>query len=211
MKKNIITQRMLFIIVGFLFLLYPNTQAKAGEGEHYLQACERVLAEDDFTNGDKWNVNQNVSFTDGAATIKGSGPCNRMGYKAGKINADNFLIQLDLMPNEGNTQSNAKIAFKIEDQYEGDRLQVRFDFTKTTENVLVERSSDNSGAGTKAWSQSSDFAFETGKTYAIDILVKDNNVKVYIGDSGTPVLDVIREEIGTMDKGYFAIAGQYPA
>lgn len=214
MSNISITKKWIFLFFGFLLMMYPNTVAKAGNGDHALQPYDRVLAEDDFTNGDQWdvvasNTTSGVTFENGAATIKGSGPCNRMGYKPSKINANDFLIQLDLTHNAGNANSNAKIAFKTVDQYEGDRLQVRFDFTRTTGNVFVERSSDNNGTGTKTWSESADFTFEQNATYSVDILVKGKNIKVYIGDGGTPVLDVTKEDIATMKSGYFAIAGQF--
>ncbi len=194
-----------------------DTGDDTDEGEkkeviHYLKAYDRILVQDNFENGDKWTPNNtSVSFADGKATIKGGGPCNRMGYNVGKINANDFLIQCDLTPNAMNTNSNTKFAFKITDQYEGDRLQVRILYPQ--KQIVIERTKNNDQANfTQVWSsEPAEFIFESGQPYAIDILVKGDNIKLYIDGDSTPVLDVTHEDIASMAKGYFAIAGQYPA
>lgn len=186
------------------------------ETKNHLNALGRILAEDSFENGNNWSVNSNTNiiFADGKATIKGSGANNRMGYQVGRINANDFLIQLDLTPNEGNTNSNAKIAFKIEDQYEGDRLQVRFNFVQNY--IYIERTRNNNTNNTATdstdciWRQGKSFTFQKGKTYGVDILVQGNVIKVYLDGNETPIFEVTNDDIGSMGKGYFAIAGQFP-
>lgn len=179
----------------------------------HIDTLDRVLFEDNFDQGNQgyWDVlnsNGTVSFTGGKVVFDGSGPCNRIGYNGDIIDADDFLIQLNMTLNEGNINSNAKIAFKTADQYEGDRLQVRFNFVQG--GIYVERTQNNSVANfTTAWSQSGAFTWETGKTYAIDVLVEGNQITVYV--DGTEIVSASHADIESMEKGYFAIAGQYPS
>ena len=194
-------------------ILEADENNVANVSASHIDTLDRVLIEDNFDQGNQgyWDVlnsNGTVSFTGGKAVFNGSGPCNRIGYNGDLIDADDFLIQLNMTLNEGNTNSNAKIAFKTADQYEGDRLQVRFNFVQG--GIYVERTQNNSVINfTKVWSQGGDFTWETGKTYAIDVLVEGDQITVYV--DGTEIISVTNADIQSMEKGYFAIAGQYPA
>ncbi len=210
-----------FVIKNLKITTNENVDTGSGdegnpETKNHLNSLSRILAEDSFEDGSNWsaNSNTNIIFADGKATIKGSGANNRMGYQVGRINANDFLIQLDLTPNEGNTNSNAKIAFKIADQYEGDRLQVRFNFVQNY--IYIERTINNNVNNTAAdskdciWREGKSFTFQKGKTYGVDILVQGNLIKLYLDGNETPIFEVTNDDIGSMGKGYFAIAGQFP-
>lgn len=221
MGKNI-RKQLICVMLSILMILGSGTVTvparEAGEtaspGGHYLKAYDRVLVRDDFANGDNWNVftantGSEITFAGNKATIKGSGVCNWMGYAAGIINANDFLIQLDVTPNEGNTNANTKIAFKGTDQYEGDRLQVRLLYPQNQ--IALERTKENDQTEfVVTWSETADFTFTQGRTYGVDILVKGNTAAVYIDGNSTPVLSVTNDDIADMAKGYFAVAGQYP-
>lgn len=179
---------------------------------HKFEPLSRVLLPASaLDNAESWDLNNsNVTISNGEATIKGAGPLNRMGYKLGRINANNFLIRLDFTPNEGNTNSNTKIAFKCTDQYEGNRLQLRLDCPHNK--IYLERTSNNSAPDNNNpdWSVEASYTFKKGLTYGIDIEVKDKTINVYINGGDTPAITTTKDDIASMAKGYFAIAGQFP-
>ena len=200
-----------------LSLLPAGALAADAEGKH-IAALGNTLIEDGFADGTKWDSSNaaNASVADGLATIKNAGPNNRIGWNGGKLEADKFLISLDVTPhmvNEaGSRAADLKIAFKITGDgtdYEGDRLQVRFSFNESL--VLVERSSGNNGAGTKAWSDDfrKSFTWTTDTPIAVDVLVDSaaNTITVYL--DGEAVTTADNPDIGNMARGYLAITGQF--
>lgn len=177
------------------------TESNAKQQEKAPLTYDRVLAKDTFENGDNWDVNNPsaITFHDGKAHIKAGGPNNRMGYKVGKIDADDFLIELDMTVNQGNTNSNAKIAFKAVD-YDGQRLQLRFDFPKNR--VFLETTKQN------GWSKAAKFHGTPGSTYHVSIMVSGNTITAFM--NGVELLSVTKDDIAGMERGYFVIAGQFP-
>ena len=179
----------------------------------HMDALSRVLAQDDFSSGSKWksqtaNTNSSVAFEDNMAKIKGSGKCNAISL-VDLVSAKNFRIRMDMTLNSGHTNASVKAAFKMENQLynsQGERLEVRFD-TKNG-SVIIQKETDNDSTGATVLAQNS-YAFTLGETYGVDIDVADNTINVYI--NGTSVAQVTNTAIGTMQKGYFAVAGEFPA
>ena len=185
-------------------------------GAAHIDALSRVLAQDDFSSGSKWksqtaNANSSVVFEDNMAKIKGSGKCNAISL-VDLVSAKNFRIRMDMTLNSGHTNASVKAAFKMENQLynsQGERLEVRFD-TKNGK-VYIQKETDNDSTGANVLAQS-DYAFPAtpnGETYGVDIDVKDNTITVYI--NGTSVVTTTNDTIGAMQKGYFAVAGEFPA
>ena len=170
----------------------------------------RVLVDDNFDTGDNWKTNNDtvIKIENGKATFSGSGAENRMGYK-NKIGAKDMLVQFDLTTGDDISNSSAFAAFRYAtDAFTGDRLHVRFDLTGKM--IYLERTQNVSTHpyDVSNYQEKAAYTFEANKTYAVDILVKGNNLKVYINK--TMVLDKTDNKIGELNKGYFAFIGKYP-
>ena len=161
----------------------------------------RILMEETFDNGDGWNVNNTavVTFTGGQGVIKGGGPNNRMGSKM-KIPANDFLLEADLMIGGGNTNCNAKFGFKAAEGYDGDRLQLRFDFPRNL--VYLENN------GGTVYNSVHFPALSQGE-YQLAIKVSGGKITAYL--DGEEIITAENDEIAEMEQGYIVIAGQYPA
>lgn len=199
------------ISISNLKITTDKAPADPNEGMHFLAPYSRVLAGDDFENGGgAWttklaNSTSFVKFEGGKATIVGSGPCNRMAYQS-KIEAKNMLIQFDLITNKENTQANSKFVFKAKDKTEDDRLQIRFNHVQG--GIFLERIAKEGG-----WSKEhtyTDYITTDGKekTYGVDILVQEDNVKVYINKE--LVLNETHPDVKSMAESWFAVEGQFP-
>ena len=173
-------------------------------GRQVPQAGTRVLLEDDFQDAGGWKVNKPdaVKIGGGQAVIKGAGPNNAM-ISNGMIAAQNFLIQTDLVIGSGNTNCNAKIGFKAEDGFEGQRLQLRFDFPHNK--VFLERvtgNTVNTGYG------EAEVTVSEG-THKLTVEVQDNTITAWLDEQ--EIITATHDEIGKMEKGKLLFAGQYPA
>ena len=194
-----------------------------GVESKHIEALANIILDENFDSDENWELSSGViSIADGVATINGAGQNNRLGYKGGKINADNFLIQLDITPHMNRTDSSAcaadlKIAFKIQDGYEGDRLQVRFHFKPDNKNskpvIYIERTEGNTTAsGTLIWRASEELEWEwdSEQTYQVDILVNSKESKIDLYLDGVLIKTQEYEGISSMERGGFVIAGSYP-
>ncbi len=210
--------RLLCGLLSLLLFVSPLTGVvSAAEGTTaptHVDPLADTLIKDGFSDPTKWDIfNEGTTkVADGKATIKGAGPNNRLGWNEGKLEADKFMISLDVTPNmvneKGQRAADLKIVFKGTDQYEGDRLQVRFSFDESL--VLVERRANTGGNtwGNEDYRES--FEWNQGETIGVDVLVDSSTSTVTVYLDGVEVAKADHEDIGTMERGYFAITGQYP-
>ena len=172
-------------------------------GRQVPQAGTRVLLEDNFQDASGWKVNKPdaVKIGNGQAVIKGAGPNNAM-LSNGMIAAQNFLVQADLTVGSGNTNCNAKIGFKAEDGFEGQRLQLRFDFPHNK--VFLEKVTGN----TANTSYGEEGVTVSEGTHKLTVEVQDNTITAWLDEQ--QIITATHDEIGKMEKGKLLFAGQYP-
>lgn len=187
----------------------------------HIAALQNTLAEG-FADDSKWTVikGDNSSGTadiaDGKFTVSGGGKCNGAVWNRGKIQADKFLISMDLtLKGATSDAEDIKVAFRSADSGQtGDCIQVRLKLNAKM--IQVEKGTNNVGAKnvgngspsftalktlTQSWSWTQD------STYGLDILVDGDTVTVYI--DGTEIGSCTDAQIGAMGRGYFAVVGQF--
>ena len=100
----------------------------------------------------------------------------------------------------GNTNCNAKFGFKAAEGYDGDRLQLRFDFPRNL--VYLERN------GGTVYNSVHLPALSQGE-YQLAIKVSGEKITAYL--DGEEIITAENAGIAEMEQGYIVIAGQYPA
>ena len=183
--------------------LQEETPEQEEAGRQAPQAGTRVLLEDNFQDASGWKINKPdaVKIGNGQAVIKGAGPNNAM-LSNGMIAAQNFLIQTNLVIGSGNTNCNAKIGFKAEDGFEGQRLQLRFDFPHNK--VFLEKVTGN----TVNTSYGEAGVTVSEGTHKLTVEVQDNTITAWLDEQ--QIITAAHDEIGKMEKGKLLFAGQYP-
>ena len=172
-------------------------------GRQVPQAGVRVLLEDNFQDASGWKVNKPdaVKIGGGQAVIKGAGPNNAM-ISNGMIAAQNFLIQTDLVIGAGNTNCNGKIGFKAEDGFEGQRLQLRFDFPHNK--VFLEKVTGNTVNTTYGTAE----ATVSQGTHKLAVEIQDNTITAWLDEK--EIITATHDEIGKMEKGKLLSAVKVP-
>lgn len=198
-------------------------------GQH-ITALKNVLINGGLGDETKWTqtlANAGSSFTfdstKDSVSVSGWGTNNAITWKGNELKtATNLLVQFDILPPDNTHAESGKDAddFKVRilDDGNGNRLQVRLQFSGPNIGVEV---IDNSEAGTGKWGwyapEEGDpttptrtaFTWEPGKTYPVDILVQDGNVKVYW--NGEKLIDVPLTEgwESAMGPGALSFASQW--
>lgn len=173
-------------------------------GRSVPQAGSRELLKDSFEDAIGWKINQPnaVKIENGQAVIKGSGPNNVMA-STGILAAEDFLIQADLTVGAENTNCNAKIAFKAEEGFEQQRLQLRFDFPHNK--VILEKVTGNT---VNTIYKEAAVAVSEG-THKLTVEVQDDTITAWLDEQ--EMITAAHEEIAGMEQGKLLFAGQYPA
>lgn len=185
----------------------------AGKPKHIdpLTGTVRTLAEDSFQDGGNWTTSGSlVTIGDGKARIAGAGPDNYMVWAAGPINADTFLISLDLTFNEGNTNGATKIAFMGESATGTERMQIRLVRAPGSGNQNWLGIQKGDGATTATCAASSNYPWEAEKTYGIDIEVTEDAITLYVDAVQVATVSKTALDWSSLGRGWFSIRSQYP-
>lgn len=182
----------------------PAEEIEEKVGRSVPQAGSRELLRDSFEDASGWKINQPnaVKIENGRAVIKGSGPNNAMASR-GILAAGNFLMQADLTVGAGNTNCNAKIAFKAKEGFEQQRLQLRFDFPHNK--VMLENVTGNTVNTTY---KEATVAVSEG-AHKLTVEVQDDTITAWLDEQ--EMITAAHEEIAGMEQGRLLFAGQYPA
>lgn len=182
----------------------PAEEIEEKVGRSVPQAGSRELLRDSFEDASGWKINQPnaVKIENGRVVIKGSGPNNAMASR-GILAAGNFLMQADLTVGAGNTNCNAKIAFKAKEGFEQQRLQLRFDFPHNK--VMLENVTGNTVNTTY---KEATVAVSEG-AHKLTVEVQDDTITAWLDEQ--EMITAAHEEIAGMEQGRLLFAGQYPA
>ena len=188
----------------------PDPGTDPTPGEHLTQ-LSRTLAEDNFANGDNWTKSNNsIAIENGKVSFSGLSATNRIDWNSGKIRADKFLIQFDLIPSSVTANGcdiNAEFMLNPETN---ERLVVRFKLS--TQTIKIGKTTDDTEATlNKNQYASGTFTWSADQSLKIDILVDraQGTITVYVdGDKKADVTNHVND-IKAMEQGNFAFSAQW--